>query len=76
MVRKREDGRYELVHTAGWESGWKFPAAGPRSAADAVRDLAALASYLEDLRRSDPKGLAEAGPALASVIDRLTKISK
>jgi len=75
-VRKRDDGRYEVVHSEAWESGWRFPAAGPRSATDAVRDLGALASYLEDLARSDPKSLAEAAPALSSVIDRLTKISK
>jgi len=76
VVRRRDDGRYELAQSAGWEATWKFPGAGPRTALDAVRDLSALVSFLEDLSRSDPHALSEAAPALSGVVERLTKLAK
>lgn len=76
VTRKRDDGRYELVDRASGEFGWRFPAAGPRSAADAVRELGALTAYLEDLGRADPTSLGEARDALRSTVERLTKLAK
>jgi DNA-binding PadR family transcriptional regulator len=76
LVRRREDGRYELLKSASGESGWRFAAPGPRTAEEAVRDLGALAAYLEDLSRADAKALAGSQPALREAIERLTKLAK
>lgn len=71
VARRREDGRYELTRTSRDQMGWPYAAAGPRSAGDAVRELAAITSYLEDIGRSDLGQLEAARTELSEVLHRL-----
>ncbi len=71
VTRKREDGRYELAQNMHEHSHWTFPVTGPRSPDEAVRDIGALVSYLEDLRRSDRDGFVHARDAMRQVSERL-----
>ncbi len=74
VARKRDDGRYELVRNVHEHAHWPFPVYGPRSPEEAVRDLGALVSYLEDLRRSDADGFAHARDSMRQVSERLQQL--
>ena len=76
VARRREDGRYELSRSSRDQMGWPYPAAGPRSAGDAVRELAAITSYLEDIGRSNVQQLAAAQSELIEVLHRLEAIAR
>lgn len=73
-VRRREDGRYELTRPSRDRSGWPGGAEGPRSVEEAVRELSAITSYLEDLGRSDAGGLGMARSGIEDVLRRLEAI--
>ena len=76
VARRREDGRYELTQPSREHPGWPYASTGPRSAEDAVRELAAITSYLEDIGRSDSKRLDPARPELTEVLARLEAIAR
>ncbi len=76
VTRRREDGRFELIDSGMSGGSWHFGAPGPRSAADAVRELGALTAYLEDLGRADPKALGDTLPALRATVERLTRLAQ
>ncbi len=70
-MHRREDGRYELTRPSRDRSGWPGGAEGPRSVAEAVRELSAITSYLEDLGRSEVGGLGMARSDIEDVRRRL-----
>ncbi len=79
MVKKKDDGRYELTDKASSELEWSFgPAFGrkQRSLDEMVEEVSGFVSYMEDLAKSDPSKMKEHQEALLSLSQRLEKISK
>lgn len=76
LIRRKDDGRYELAGAAREHAGWPFARAAPRSAEEAVVELASLVSYLEDLDRAGPDRLGIAREELRAVVQRLTQLSR
>jgi DNA-binding PadR family transcriptional regulator len=74
-VRRREDGRYELTDASTQDPMWAWMNT-PRTPKDVANELAGLASYLEDLRRTDPSACAPIAEQLKSVVDRLDRLAK
>jgi DNA-binding PadR family transcriptional regulator len=75
-LRKREDGRYELVSTADsefWVHGWKM-GGGPRTPQEILQELSGLTAYLEDLRRSQASATESIQSQLDAVAERLRKL--
>jgi len=75
ITRRKEDGRYELVGSVKEQFGWRFPARGPRSPAEVVREIGSLVAYLEDLQRSDAARFAEAQPSIHEAAERLKRLA-
>jgi hypothetical protein len=73
-VRRRDDGRYELTDATTHDPMWAWMHT-PRTPADVANELSGLASYLEDLRRSDPNALVPIRDPLKAVIDRLQRLT-
>jgi len=78
MVRKREDGRYELTEKAHDEVDWTFgPGFGrTRTPDDMVAELSGFVSYLEDLKRSDPARADQFRQKAKELADRLGKLAE
>lgn len=76
VTHRKEDGRYELTAPAREHFAWPFGRTGPYSAEDAVRELGALVSYLEDLQRSDKARFDAARPTMREVAQRLDSLVK
>ncbi|HTT15641.1 MAG TPA: PadR family transcriptional regulator [Thermoplasmata archaeon] len=73
-LRKRDDGRYELVETKeAKEWDWALPHA-TRSVQDVARELRGLASYLEDLHRAEPASTASIEGQIDEVVERLRRL--
>ena len=78
-IRKRPDGRYELVNASEsdfWQAmhhGWPFRY-GPRTPQEIVQELSGLTAYLEDLRRTQPNSTDPVQPELDAVAERLRKL--
>ncbi len=78
MIRKREDGKYELTEKAHDEVEWTFGPGfrRPRTEEDMLAELSGFVSYLEELSASDP---AKAAPYLAKakeLADRLSRVAE
>jgi len=69
-VRKREDGRYELVGSVDAQWSWPVPS-GRRTPEEVLREISGLTAYLEDLTRADPATLKSLQDDLAAVAERL-----
>jgi len=80
LVRKRSDGRYELTDAARNGPDWmrgRFPgASGPRNPEDALRELEAYATYLEDIARADPDRVHAVDARLRKLIDRFDTLTE
>ncbi len=80
LVRKKPDGRYELTEAARRGPNWIpgiFPGmSGPRNPEDAVRELEAYATYLEDVVRGDPSGVRGVDGRLRSLAQRLESLAQ
>jgi hypothetical protein len=72
-IRKRDDGRYELSQPTDASWSWHLPT-GPRTPEEVVREISGLTAYLEDITRSDPKGISTIQAELESVADRLRRL--
>ncbi len=71
-LRRRDDGRYELARAP--EHNWGWPATGPRTVEEAVREIAGLTAYLEDLKRSPGAFPDSASADLDKIVERLRKL--
>ncbi len=79
LVRKNADGKYELTEAARGGPDWMrgFPGmSGPRNPEDAVRELEAYATYLEDLARSDRDRVHAVDARLLAVVRRLETLAR
>jgi DNA-binding PadR family transcriptional regulator len=77
IVRKRDDGRYELTESARrgpeWARDWM--GRGPRTPQDALREVEAYIAYLEDVGRSGKSDLSDLGARLRTAAKRLGEIA-
>jgi DNA-binding PadR family transcriptional regulator len=78
MIRKKDDGRYELTDKAHDELEWSF---GPtfrkaRSMDDMVDEVSGFVSYFEDLNKTDRNKTAPYINKIRELADRLTTIAK
>jgi DNA-binding PadR family transcriptional regulator len=79
MIRKREDGRYELTEKASDELEGSFGHAfgrRERSVKEMFDEVSGLVSYMEELVRSDPSKLKDYREQLQTLSDRITKMLK
>lgn len=78
MVRKRDDGRYELTEKAGEELEWSFgPGFRKRPSVDEMfGEISGFVSYMEDLKRTDPAAAKAYADKLKELSERLSSLSK
>jgi DNA-binding PadR family transcriptional regulator len=78
MIRKRDDGRYELTDKAGEELEWSFGPAFRRrpSVEDMFGEISGFVSYMEDLKRTDPDAAKVYAEKLKELSERLSSLSK
>lgn len=79
MIKKRDDGRYELTDKASDELEGSFgPSFGrrERSVDEMFDEVSGFVSYLEDLAKSDPSKLSGRKDNLKSLADKLQKIAE
>jgi len=73
LVRKRDDGRYEVTEAARggpeWTRGWM--GRGPRTPQDALTEVEAYIAFLEDVGRAEKVDLSSMTPRLKAVAKRL-----
>ena len=77
VIRKREDGRYELTEQSRDQAQWPF-GMGPRrpqSIEDMLSEIGGYVSYLEDLARTDKSKLAPHNDKIKSLASRLSSIA-
>ena len=77
LVRKRDDGKYELTQEARagpeWTRGWM--GRGPRTPQDALAEMEAYAAFLEDLGTGGKSDLAELTSRIRAVSKRLAELA-
>lgn len=77
IVRKRDDGRYELTDAAragpDWMRGWM--GRGPRTPEAALTEIEAYVSFLEDVVRGAKEDLSPFAPRLKEVVRRLAELA-
>jgi DNA-binding PadR family transcriptional regulator len=78
MIRKRDDGRYELTERAHDEVEWTFGPGfrRPRTAEDMMTELSGFVSYLEELSRTDPVAAAPYLMKAKELGERLSKVAE
>lgn len=78
IVRKLDDGRYELTEKGKSQAGGFFGPSPSRTqtAGDVVGQTQNLVAYLEDLRRSRKEELRPHSGALKDLAKRLTELSE
>jgi len=79
MVKKREDGRYELTEKASDELEGSFGHAvgrRERSVDEMFDEVSGMVSYMEELVKSDPAKLKEHREQLQALSDRLSRMLK
>lgn len=78
LVKKKEDGKYELTESAQDEMEWSFGPdyRRPRSVDRTMAEVRGFASYVEELSRSDPKKIEPYLAQIGEIADRLAKVAK
>ena len=78
LVRKREDGRYEITEKGKAESEWSFGMPfrfGPRGVDQMINEINGYIMYFEDLSRSDPSKLKNYEKSFSEISERLKRLS-
>lgn len=78
LIRKREDGKYELTQKTREEFGWPYGSHGaqPRTVEDMLREIDGYVSYFEDLARSDTLRIEPHKDRVRNIADRLAALGK
>jgi DNA-binding PadR family transcriptional regulator len=78
LIRKREDGRYELTEKASEELEWSFGANFRKrpSIEEMMGEIGGFVSYLEEVGRSDPKSTEPYRQRLKELAQRLAALSE
>ncbi len=77
LIRKRDDGRYEITDKGKAESQWSFGMpfrTGPRGIDEMLAEMGGYLSYLEDLSKTDRSKLATYETQLRELSVRLSKL--
>lgn len=79
VIRRREDGRYELTEKgkseAGYLFGFRLPRIGePRSVDEMLEEISSYVRYMEDLVTSDKKALEEYKEKIKEIANRMQKL--
>ena len=76
VVKKREDGKYELTDKGRAQSGGAFGPRPhwPRSADDMVSQMQGFVSYLEDVKSADPAGVDAHAVRLREIARRIADL--
>lgn len=76
MVRKREDGKYELTEKASEEMDWGFgpPFRRPRTVDEMLSEISGFISYFEELRKSDRAKTAPHMDKVKKLAERLSAL--
>lgn len=77
LIRKREDGRYELTSKGKESLEWPFGAPSPRpqSVEEMINEIKGFVSYFEDLDRSDRSQLEPHRKGIGELADRLSRLT-
>jgi DNA-binding PadR family transcriptional regulator len=78
MIRKKDDGRYELSDKAHDELEWSFGPSfrKPRSMDDMINEVSGFVSYFEELNKADRTKAAPYIDKIKEIADRLATIAK
>src|SRR5207244_11263254 len=77
LLKKRDDGRYELTAKAKEELEWPFgmPGRKAQTVEDILNEIVGYASYLEDLGRSDQTKIAPHREKIKNIAERLAALA-
>jgi DNA-binding PadR family transcriptional regulator len=79
LVRKRDDGRYEITEKGKQESEFSFGMgpfrSGPRGVDQMLGEINGYLSYFEDLARTDKSKLVAYEKTIRDLSERLSKLS-
>jgi len=78
LIRKKDDGRYELTSKANDEMAWPFAAgpSRPQTVDEMLTEMTSYVSYFEELGRSDPGAISPHFSAVQGIADRLSAVAK
>src|SRR6266540_1985236 len=78
LIRKREDGRYELTDRGKESIEWPFGAPSPRpqSLDEMLNEVSGIISYLEDLDKSDKPQLEPHKQRMRGIANRLAELTR
>ncbi len=78
LIKKLEDGKYELTEDAQDEMEWSFGPAYKRrhTLKKTILEVSGLASYVEELSKSDPKKIEPYLQQIGELADRLAAVAK
>jgi DNA-binding PadR family transcriptional regulator len=78
LIKKRDDGRYELTAKASEEMAWPFgpPPSRPQTVEEMLAEITSYVSYFEELIQSDPRAVSPHTAAIQGISDRLSAVAK
>lgn len=78
LIKKRDDGRYELAEKGREEVGWPFGMTTRRltTVEDVLNEITGYLSYIEDLSRSDKSKVTPYVDRIRGITDRLLALTK
>ncbi len=76
LIRKRDDGRYELTEQGKEGAQWSFgmPARRPQTIEDMLNEISGYVSYLEDLAKSDKPRISAHKDKIKNITNRLSSL--
>jgi DNA-binding PadR family transcriptional regulator len=77
MIKKRDDGRYELTDRGKESIEWPFGAPNPcpQSVEEMLNEINGLVSYFEDLDKSDKNRLEPHREKIKGIANRMSQLS-
>lgn len=77
MIKKRDDGRYDLTEKANEELEWVFPAfRKQRTLDDMFNEISGYISYIEELSKTDPAKTEQHREKLKTLAERLAALAE
>lgn len=73
LVKRKDDGKYELTEAAEDEMDWSFGPAyrRPRSVEGTIAEVSGFVSYVEELSKSNPKKIEPYVDKIGELAERL-----
>jgi DNA-binding PadR family transcriptional regulator len=78
LIKKREDGRYEITARGTESLDWPFGAPSPRpqNVEEMLNEIGGFVSYFEDLQKTDKARLEPHMQRVRELADRLSQLSR